>query len=41
MDIHTSGAQTNDCEIFYVPWRAVGIALAFVIGFATVMSIVQ
>lgn len=34
MDIHTSGAQTNDCEIFYVPYRWVLGAIAFVVGIA-------
>lgn len=38
MDIHTSGAQTNDCEIFYVPYKHLGIALAFVLGIAAIFG---
>lgn len=34
MDMHTSGAQTNDCEIFYVPYRWVLSVIAFVVGVA-------
>lgn len=32
MDIHTSGAQTNDCEVFYVPARWLIGGIAFVLG---------
>lgn len=34
MDIHTQANETSCCEIFYVPYRYVAVALAFVLGIA-------
>lgn len=38
MEIHDQANQTSCCEIFYVPYRYVAVALAFVIGIAVIFG---